>query len=42
MRGLVYREDGRFIEAPYKIATYLDGPGAQVGGGMGGMGGMDF
>jgi hypothetical protein len=30
VRGLVYREDGRFIEAPYKIATYLDGPGAQV------------
>jgi hypothetical protein len=30
VRGLVYREDGRFIEAPYKMATYLDGPGAEV------------
>lgn len=30
VRGLVYREDGRFIEPPYKLTTYLDGPGAEI------------
>src|SRR6266700_4302217 len=30
VRGLVYREDGRFIEPPYRINTYVDGPGAEV------------
>jgi hypothetical protein len=25
VRGLVYREDGRFIETPYEVSTYVDG-----------------
>lgn len=30
VRGLVYREDCRFIEPPYEINTYLDGAGAEA------------
>ncbi|NPU15000.1 hypothetical protein HL666_29925 [Bradyrhizobium sp. 83002] len=30
VRGLAYREDGRFIEPPYTIQTFLDGTGADV------------
>jgi hypothetical protein len=42
VRGLVYREDGRFIEASSKIATYLDGPGAEVAKAMIQKAGKDY
>jgi hypothetical protein len=30
VRGLISREDGRFVEAPYKIETFVDGVGADA------------